>query len=77
MTDDPRVGGTPGDEPVHEDVDAGESAAGGPSGDEAHDQERKTAEGWRGASESSEASEEVTEGLERAQEQPGFGREGS
>ena len=77
MTDDPRVGGVPGDEPVHEDVDAGRTTGGGASGDEAHEQERKTAEGWRGASESSEASEEVAGGLERAREQPGYGREGS
>lgn len=77
MTDDPRVSGMPGDQRVHEELDVGEGPSGGVSGDEAHEQERSTAEGWRGASESSEASEEVAEGLERAQEQPGYGREGS
>ena len=71
MTDDPRVGGLAGDEPVHEDQERD-------TADEAHDLERNTAAGWRKVSEPAEpAAEEVAEGLERAEEQPGYGREGS
>ena len=70
MTDDPRVGGMSGDEPLNEE--------GRPAGDDPHAVEENTAQGWRGADDAAgNTDEQAAKGLEQAQEQPGYGREGS
>jgi hypothetical protein len=71
VTDDPRVGGLAGDEPLNEEGPA-------EGGDDPHALEENTAEGWRGAEDAAgNTGEQAARGLEQAQEQPGYGREGS
>ncbi len=69
MTDDPRIGGMSGDEPVNDDV----------VGDEAHAVEENTAKAWRDAppDAAGNTGHQAVRGLEQAQDQPGYGREGS
>ena len=67
MTDDPRVGGMTGDEPVNEDVTAGEDP---------HASEENTAQAWRDAppDAAGNTDNQSVRALEQAQDQPGYGR---
>lgn len=71
MTDDPRVGGLSRDEPVHEDAEL--------EGEDAHALEENTANAWRDAppDAAGNTDDQAVRGLEQAQDQPGYGREGS
>ncbi len=72
MTDDPRVGGMAGDEPVNDDA----AAAGG---EDPHAAEENTAQALRDAppDAAGNTDDQAVRGLEQAQDQPGYGREGS